>query len=97
MKAKRILSLSISLLLVLVLLFSVAFVIAEAEHDCSGEDCPVCRFLSIVENTLKKLSFAIAVAAAFLLAQAPAAGLSSERGELLSKQDPVSLKVKLSN
>ena len=97
MKAKRLIALSISLLLVFVMLASQFFVVFEAEHDCSGEDCPVCRFLAIVENTLKKFTLAIWPMVALLLARAPIVKLQSSLGEALCKKDPVSLKVKLSN
>ena len=97
MKTKRLIALSISLLLVFVLLASQFFVIVEAEHDCSGENCPVCRFLTIVENTLKQLSFAICSVAAFFLLRASVAKLQPILGEILPQTNPVALKVKLSN
>ena len=90
-------ALSISLLLVFVLLASQFFVIVEADHDCSGEDCPVCRFLAIVENTLKKFSLAICVMATLLLVRAQSVKWHFSLREILPKQDPVSFKVKLSN
>ena len=39
---RRIFSGLLSAFLLAVLLFSSAFVASEADHDCSGRDCPIC-------------------------------------------------------
>lgn len=39
----------------LVTLCSILFIVKEANHDCTGENCPICAQISEVENTLKKL------------------------------------------
>ena len=39
---RRIFSGLLSAILLSVLLFSSAFVASEADHDCSGYDCPIC-------------------------------------------------------
>lgn len=33
--------------LILVLLSSAAYIIHEADHDCAGEDCPVCQMIAV--------------------------------------------------
>ncbi|KSV59207.1 hypothetical protein [Acetivibrio ethanolgignens] len=43
---------------VFVLLLSVACIAVEADHDCQGEDCPICQQISICENILKNLALA---------------------------------------
>ena len=50
----------LALMVVFVMLFSAAFVIAEADHDCIGEDCPICHQIYICENTLRSVGFAAA-------------------------------------
>ena len=96
MKAKRV-AIALSLLLVFVMLFSHLFVIAEADHDCSGEDCPVCLALAVIEEILKGLSL-------LLLLVAFSAALTSLVTKLrhafvpsILFSTPVLLKVKLTN
>lgn len=35
--------------------FSVLFIVKEADHDCTGENCPVCACIHQAEQTLKQL------------------------------------------
>ena len=35
------------------MLLSACFIAAEADHDCSGEDCPVCVFLTLCEQNIR--------------------------------------------
>lgn len=41
--------------LLLTALCSSLFIMKEADHDCTGADCPICAAISEAENTLKKL------------------------------------------
>ena len=41
--------------LVLVLLVSSAFLIQEADHDCCGEDCPICRTIAMTTALMRAL------------------------------------------
>jgi hypothetical protein len=41
-----------------ILAVSAAFIIHEADHDCSGEDCPVCRLIAVNFNLLHILGLA---------------------------------------
>ena len=54
--AKRILCAAAAVIMSAVLIFGVLFIAAEAEHDCIGEDCPVCAVISLFVNALKTLS-----------------------------------------
>ena len=54
--AKRILCAAAAVIMSAVLIFGVLFIAAEAEHDCSGEDCPVCAVINLFVNALKSLS-----------------------------------------
>ena len=67
-KKKRIISLIVAVAVFFVMLYSALYIAAEANHDCVGENCPVCYQISVCENTLKNLSLAVcavAFAAAF--------------------------------
>lgn len=67
-KKKRIISLIVAVAVFFVMLYSALYIAAEANHDCVGENCPICYQISVCENTLKNLSLAVcavAFAAAF--------------------------------
>ncbi|WP_099468713.1 hypothetical protein [Konateibacter massiliensis] len=40
---------------IIVTLFSTFFIVKEANHNCSGEDCPICACVHQTEQTLKQL------------------------------------------
>ncbi len=46
----------LSLLMLTVVLFSAFFIAAEAGHDCTEEDCPICACIQLCENTLHHMS-----------------------------------------
>ena len=59
MNRKRIDALLLCAGMILVLLFSVAFMIHEAGHDCSGEDCLICRMIVANTNLLRLLGWGV--------------------------------------
>ena len=83
--------------LAVVMLFSAVYIAVEADHDCSGDDCAICRQISICENLLKSLGLAgaaAAVTAAFTYTMCKAILPCAEMNGTLTL---VALKVKLSN
>lgn len=82
---------------VFVMLWSSFYIAAESDHECTGENCPICEQISVCCNTIRTISSGIAaVVAAVLLSYA------FSRTVLLYKEEtpiytPVSLKVKLLN
>ena len=62
---KRIGALILCIGMALVLAVSAAFIIHEADHDCSGEDCPVCRMIAANINLLRTLGLAVIAFLAF--------------------------------
>lgn len=72
MQSKRLKAIILAALFASFMLFFNAFAIVEANHDCEGERCEICRVLEVVENTKKGLSFsalgAVAIAAAVFAA-----------------------------
>ena len=80
-----------------VMLSSAVYLAVEANHDCSGDDCAICRQISICENLLKSLGLAgaaAAITAAFTYAVCKAILPCTEMNGTLTL---VALKVKLSN
>ena len=83
--------------LAVVMLSSAIYLAVEADHDCSGEDCAICRQISICENLLKSLGLAgaaAAITAAFTYTMCKAILPCAEMNGTLTL---VALKVKLSN
>ena len=83
--------------LAVVMLSSAIYLAVEANHDCSGEDCAICRQISICENLLKSLGLAgaaAAISAAFTYTVCRAILPCAEMNGTLTL---VALKVKLSN
>ena len=81
MKQRRsVLSLAAVFVVIFVVLISSFFVAAETNHDCTGEDCPICYEISVCQETVRKLTFACAVFAAILLLSVCIAGGSGQTG-----------------
>ena len=83
--------------LAVVILSSAIYLAVEADHDCSSEDCAICRQISICENLLKSLGLAgaaAAITAAFTYTMCRAILPCAETIGTLTL---VALKVKLSN
>ena len=62
-KKKRIAALFLAVTVLFVMLYSALFIAAEADHDCVGENCPICYQINVCQNTLKNLSLAVSAAA----------------------------------
>ena len=83
--------------LAVVLLSSAVYLALASDHDCTGEDCAVCRQISACENLLKTLGLAgaaAAISAAFTYTVCRAILPCAEMNGTLTL---VALKVKLSN
>ena len=96
-KKKRIAALLLAVAVLFVVLYSALFIVAEADHDCAGENCPICYQINICQNTLKKLSlavFAAAFAAAFTYTLCRDISVCTDYAQSYTL---VSLKVKLSD
>ena len=94
---RRVFSALLILLIVFVLFASFYFILHESNHDCSGEECPVCALVAVCRNTLKNFSAAL-VLYALLRSLAPGIIASvSCRDDHSCFASPVSLKVRLLN
>ena len=65
---RNIIAFIITLGLCLVVLWSSMFIVIEAEHDCSGEDCPVCLCIAVCGSLLRLLSLPREVSSAWFSA-----------------------------
>ena len=72
----------LAIVLAFVMLSSVAYIAAEAGHDCTGADCAICHQIHVCENLLKSIGLA---------------GFLSSCTEAARAFTLVSLKVKLSD
>ncbi len=95
---KRIGALMLCIGMALVLAVSAAFIIHEADHDCSGEDCPVCRMIAVNINLLRTLGLAvIAFLSLFFLLYGSSVHSWSSRYACFFSGTPVSWKVRLND
>lgn len=96
-KKKRIAALLLAVTVLLVMLYSALFIAAEADHDCVGENCPICYQINVCQNALKNLS--LAVCAAVFAAALPytLCRVIPSCAEVVRTFTLVSLKVKLSD
>lgn len=82
---------------ILVVLSSSIFIIEHADHNCTGEDCPICEQLYASARNLKNLA-AAAVTMIVMIAFrfAVQAGIGQAKYTYIP-HTPINLKVKLSN
>ena len=60
-KALRITAGIMGLMMLILVLFSAFYIATEADHDCCGEDCPICAYIHQCENTLRGIGDGTAV------------------------------------
>ncbi len=83
-------------MLLVVVLFSTFFIASEIDHDCCGDDCPICTFIHQCENTIRGISGTVLYPFAFvsilvILVTAPASAAA------VSTDTLVSIKVRMDN
>ena len=83
--------------MLLVILLAGIFIILEADHDCEGEDCPVCECLEQCQTTLHQLGAVVISGKAiiFPILLIIVSGIHFVR--VIRKETPVSIKVRLNN
>ncbi len=85
------------LMMLVIVLFSAFYIAAEADHECCGEDCPICACIQQCENTLRGIGDGAAVKSASV---APAILISPAAAFVItavSQDTLVSRKVRLNN
>ena len=97
MKARRITAILFTVLFLFIALFSRVYIVSEVNHDCVGEECPICQALTVAEEVEEGISAAggvIIAAVAFLFA---ALILLYTPAKNILSTTLISLKVKLSD
>ena len=81
------------------IIFSAAFVALEIDHDCTGENCPVCGAVVLCKKTLRQIfDFSVLFsAAAGILFVAVTRDFLVFSIAVSAYKTPVALKIKLSN
>ena len=95
---KRIIAGLLGVFFVFAVLLSAACVIHEAGHDCTGEDCPICRVIA-ANGAIFRLS-GLALLLLFFLRVLREAGRFQRRGGrafFVSPRTPVGWKTRLNN
>lgn len=58
-KLSKLLSIGMSVLLLVVLLESMTYIVTHFEHNCTGEECPICRQIRMAEAVLNEIGTAV--------------------------------------
>ena len=96
-KKKRIAAAFLAVTILLVLFFSAAFMAAEADHACGGENGPICAQIAVCQNILKTFSLAVCIAAFPAVFSYTLCRGSFACADAIPRNTLVSLKVKLTN
>lgn len=96
-RSKRIAMCIMGIMIFIVVLFSVLFIARETNHDCKGDDCPICACLIQCEKTIHQIGVRIVSLVAIVL---PIADLFLSMCVLLffiAYKTPVSGKIRMNN
>ena len=86
------------ILAVLLFLFvSTYFIAYEADHECTGDDCPVCALIQMSENILRQLGSGVPAAAAASSLFILILMMQICTSESIILPTPVSKKIRLNN
>ena len=96
-RKKRLLSSLLCVIFVAALIVSGALIATHLQHDCPGENCPVCAAISTWEQLLRGMALAAALESALLLAQRALGVCLAARFNGTTAHTLVTLKVKLSD
>lgn len=83
--------------LILGVLFSAFYIANEYEHDCTGEDCPICQYIAECEAFVNQISTGIVFIFAAILLISFAVKAFENLSEAVSYDTLVSQKVRLNN
>lgn len=86
-----------ALAIVLFMFLSVLFIAHEADHDCSGEGCPICELIQMVENNIRQIGSGAALTVAVSSLAYLAAAVLTHGGLVVANTSPVLRKTRLNN
>ncbi len=95
--AKRFAAGAMGLLMLLVVLFSAFCIAAEADHDCTGEDCLICACIRQCENTLREFCAGTAACLSAVAPVNPVLLAAAFAIAAVSQDTLISRKVRLNN
>ena len=93
----RITALIMAVMMLLFVLFSSFFIDIHTDHDCTGEDCPICACIQQCENTIRGIGSGIISVSAVILPVFILLLLTSFGMPSFQWDTPVSIKVRLNN
>ena len=96
-KLNRLLTGTMALMVLVVMLFSAYFVVTHADHDCCGEDCPVCACLQQCEKLIHGTDGSIHLSVAGVLPVILLMGSALISYCVFFSDTPVSTKVRMNN
>ena len=91
----RIMAILLSVIVFLAMLCSSFYIAEEANHDCIGENCPICDQIRVCQNSLKTLSLAVSAVMSGIVLTYLLCRCRSARSNPALIYTLVSLKVKL--
>ena len=94
---KRGIAAIVCITLILGVLFSAFYIAHEYEHDCTGEDCPICQYIAECEAFVNQISTGIVFLFTAIAIVSLAIKLIEELSEVFSYDTLVSQKVRLNN
>ena len=96
-KKKNILVITMAVIVLCFAVFSAFFIAVESDHDCTGNDCPICCQLSVCQSFLRNICCAGTVAAFTAALIYILCNVSARGTDICATLTLVSMKVKLSN
>ena len=96
-RKKKLLTSILCGIFVAVLVVSGVLIATHLQHDCPGENCPVCAAISTWEQLLRGMALAAALGSVLLLAQRSSGISMAARFDGAATYTLVTLKVKLSD
>ena len=94
---KKIITAILAASVLFILLFSAFFVAEHVDHDCTGDDCPVCACLQQCEMMLRGLESGMTAGAGIYLSVLFLMIYISSVCYIVAGKTPVSIKVRLNN
>lgn len=87
----------ICMMILVVVLFSAFYIAAEADHDCGGDDCPICACIQQCELILNQFTNGVMAQAAAAVAVSLLVLAAAITAYTFIQATPVSRKVQLNN
>ncbi len=94
---KRLAAAFLAMAVLFFVLFSVFFIAHEADHDCSGDGCPVCALIQMCEDNIRQLGSGTAASAAVSVLVFLTLAMPVFTAFAINVSTPVSRKIRLNN